>query len=347
MNKYLLFIYCWLISGCFEQQPPDGYEAVIPSQISSPYQGCPNLIDTYLLSSDQGVNLPLSKNQKQFTYFIIESLVSRDYIYRLRMDTILFTRAARTLRENEPKKYYVWRDKVLRLKDSPEKIPTLEQLSTLGQLGPLFETHGHFHSYECKDGWAKAWEITKTVRDDKTESDYIQQDDVWLARDKEGNLLIHTISYKEESTWTFWAASGGGARLIRINDRWDKMPKAPDENFPRTWSATDLPPIPKPPEKTGDCKLPKDIDGLFQRFAQKNDSFIKRFEIQPPTIKDNACAQSSVIIEFSDHNTSNAKARMKLLENDPVVEFVELLEVRILNGKLYYLVQAYLVMTND
>lgn len=340
MNKYLLLAMSLLMAGCFEQAPPKGFEAVVPLEENPMRRGCPNLIDTYRLTPAQEHNRLLEKpiDGKDFSYFIINSLVAdQAYNYALRMDRGHFINNAQTLEINDPEKYYHWRENTLRI----SKSYSAEALADVLKYGSAYERQGQFHIYGCSKGWVKAKQIETSVWDTKANENYIKQDDVWLARDKYGDLLIHTISYQQKLGWTFWAAGGAGTRLIRINDQWDKIKKASDANFTMAWTEADLPAIKRPIRKISECHplTEHEIIDFNQRLLQSG-LIIEQFTPKPIVIKDGDCAQASFLLGFLSNNSAQGKEIIQLLEKDPAVANIELLETRADNTSLHYLVQV-------
>ena len=341
LNMYLLLAMSLCISGCFEQAPPSGFEAVKPAEQDPMRLGCPNLIDTYRLSSAQEHNRLLKEpiNGKDYSYFIISSLVAdQAYNYSLRMDRNHFISKAQELKNSDPEKYFHWRENAVRL----SKTYSAKNLADVLQYGSAYEQQGQFHVYGCNKGWVKIQEIETSTTDTKSEQSFIKQDDVWLARDKYGNLLIHTISYQQKPGWTFWAAGGAGTRLIPINDQWDKIKKASDANFAMSWTEADLPTTTKPVHDASECHLSEnDIINLNQNLIQSGLT-IEQFSLNRSTIKDGACTQASILIGFTSSNSAQANSSIKALEKDPTVDNVEILETRSDNEKLHYQVQVNL-----
>ncbi len=341
MNSYLLLAMSLLMTGCFEQPIPKGFEAVVPPEENAMRRGCPNLIDTYSLSAAQEHNKLLEKpiEGKDFSYFIINSLIAdQAYNYALRMDRTHFISHAQKFKTNDPEKYYHWRENTLRM----SKGYSEKNLTDVLTYGPTYERQGQFHTYGCSNGWVKAKEIETSVWDTKANENYIKQDDVWLARDKYGNLLIHTISYQQKPGWTFWAAGGAGTRLIRINDQWEKIKKAPDANFTMAWTEADLPNVQKPVKHIGECKVSEnEIIDFNQRLLQHGVR-VEQFLMEPASIKDGACVPLSLTLGFQSNNSAQAKEIIQWLEKDPSVEHLELLETRSDNSNLHYLVELSL-----
>lgn len=335
MNSYLLLAMSLLMAGCFEQAPPKGFEAVIPLDENPMRRGCPNLIDTYSLTAAQEHNKLLEKpiDGKDFSYFIINSLVAdQAYNYALRMDAGQFISKAKQLEINDPQTYYHWRENTLRVSKSYSE----KNLADVLAYGPAYERQGQFHIYGCSEGWVKAKETETSVWDSKANENFIRQDDVWLARDKYGDLLVHTISYQQKPGWTFWAAGGAGTRLIRINDRWDKIKKASDANFTMTWKETDLPAVKKPVRNISECKFfENEVVDFNQRLLQSG-LVVEQFSIDPAAVKDGACAQPSLQLGFLSKNSAQAKEVMQMLEKDPLVDTIELLETSADDQNLHY-----------
>ena len=340
MNKYLLLAMSLFIAGCYEQKPPKGFEAVIPVQQNQMRQGCPNLIDTYLITSAQEHNALLLKEPidgKDFSYLVIDSLTGDDrtYNYRLRMDRDQFIRKAQDLKDSSREKYALWRESTLLI----NKNYSEELLNKILQYGAVYERKGQLHASGCADGWVKIQEVVVSLWDIKTETNYIRQDDVWLARDQYGDLLIHTISYKQKPGWTFWAAGGAGMNLVRMFDQWTKIRKASDANLTTALTEADLPIARKVIHKISQCKLPNEIFNFSERLTQ-NGLMIEQFSIKPIVIVDGACVQAPLQLGFSSATSAHGETIMQTLKNDPIVNNIDILETRYDNGQLRYLVQV-------
>ena len=338
MNKYLLLAMSLFTVGCYEQKPPKGFEAIIPIAESSTRQGCPNLVDTYLITSTQEHNELLKEPiaDKNFNYFIIDSLVGgQAYNYSLRMERNHFIRKAQELKASAPHKYALWRESTLLM----SKHYSEELIAEIQKYGAAYERKGQLLGYGCADGWMKVQEVETSEWDVKAEQNYIRQTDVLLARDKYGDLLIHTISYRQKPGWTFWAAGGAGARLIRINDQWTKMRKAPDTNLSTAWNEADLPKAKKPIYKISECKLRNEMINFNARLLQAG-YVIEQFSLKPLIIEEGVCIQPPVQLGFSSANSTEGEAIMHSLKNDPIVENIELNETRYENGRLRYIVQV-------
>lgn len=341
MTRYFLLAMSLFIVGCFEQTPPKDFEAVVPTEENPMRRACPNLIDTYRLTAAQEQNRLLKEpiDGKDFSYFVINGLVAdQAYNYALRMDRNHFISNAQKLEIDDPEKYYHWRENTLLMsKKYSEKI-----LAEVLTYGSAYERQGQFHIYGCDNGWVKIQEIETSAWDIKANEPYVKQDDIWLARDKYGDLLIHIISYQQKAGWTFWAAGGAGMRLIRINDQWEKIRKAPDTNFTMAWTEADLPTIKKPVHNVSECQLSQyEIINFNQRLLQ-NGLIIEQFSIKPTLIKDGVCAQPSLLLGFLSNNSAQGKEVIQLLEKDPAVDNIEILETRADNKNLHYLVQVHL-----
>lgn len=338
MNKYLFLTTSLFIAGCFEQAPPKGFEAVMPILDNQMRQGCPNLIDTYLITSAQEHNRLLKEpiDGKDFSYFVIDSLVGdRTYNYALRMERGQFIRKAQDLKNSSHEKYSLWRESTLLM----SKNYSEDLLATILKYGVAYERKGQLHAYGCADGWVKIQEIETSAWDSRNEENYIQQNDVWLARDKYGDLLIHAVTYKQKPGWTFWAAGGAGMNLIRINDQWSKIRKAPDTNLTTTWNEADLPIAKKPIHNVSQCRLPNEIINFNQRLIQ-NGVIIEQFSLQPTVVIDGSCVQPPLQLGFPSDNSTQGEAIMQTLKNDPIVNNIEIMETRYDNGKLRYMVQV-------
>lgn len=338
MNRYLLLAMSLFIAACYEQKPPKGFEAVIPVQENQMRQGCPNLIDTYLITAAQEHNSLLKEpiDGKDFSYFVINSLVAdQAYNYALRMERSQYIRKAQELKNTSPEKYALWRESTSLI----NKNYSEDLLSNILKYGVAYERRGQVHVYGCADGWVKIQEVATSVWDAKTETNYIRQDDVWLARDQYGDLLIHTISYRQKAGWTFWAAGGAGMNLVPMFDQWTKMRKAPDTNLILTWSEADLPIAKKPIQHISQCRIANEFINFSERLTQ-NGIMVEQFSIEPVVIEDGACVQPPLQLAFSSENSNQGKAIMQLLTTDAIVDDVEILETRYHNGRLRYQVQV-------
>lgn len=341
--KYCLLLAMSIcISGCFESTPPDGFDAVVPAQDNVMRRGCPNLVDTYVVTSAQEYNKLLQEpvDGKDFSYFSIDSLVAdQAYNYALRVDRNYFIRYAENLKNSALEKFSPWRENTLLLK----KNYSNENLANILKYGAAFERRGQFHVYECNAGWVKVQQVEKSVWDVKKQENYIKQDDVWLARDKYGDLLIHIIGYRETPGWTFWAAGGAGTRLTRESDDWSRLRKASDNNLTGTWSEADLPAVKSSVQDTGRCHVSSyEIIDFNQRLIQ-SDVIIEKFSHQSTAANDGTCIQSLVRLGFASNSRAQGAEVIKLIEKDPLVDHTELLETSLdPQGRSHYLLQVSL-----
>jgi hypothetical protein len=272
IGVYFVLAISLFMSSCFESSPPKDFEAVVPVEQDPTRSECPNLIGTYLLSSAQEQNIILEKpiDNKGLSYFSIDSLVaSQAYNYALRMNRDYFISYAQDLKKSEPEKYHYWRENILLINKAYSEV----HLSNVLKYGATFERRGQLHVHGCSNGWVKIQQTEKSIWDVKSSETYIKQDDVWLARDKYGDLLIHTISYRQKSGWTFWAAGGAGMKLIPIVDQWNKIRKAPDTNLNVPWNETDLPLSERPNRNINQCQLPAhELIDFNQRLLQRGEN---------------------------------------------------------------------------
>lgn len=348
LKSYLvLALIILLSSGCFKPSSPKGFDAVVPADENPARRGCPNLVDTYILSSAQEQNKILDKvsDQADFSYFVIDALVAdQAYNYILRVDKGYFMHYAQQLKTADAEKYYYWLENTLALR---KKYSEDNRLNVL-KYGTAFEQRGQMHVYECNDGWVKIQQIETSVQDIRTSETYIKQDDIWFARDMYGDLLIHTISYQEKSGWTFWAAGGAGTRLIRLSDTWGKLRKAPDANLLALWADMDLPLAVRPIQNINECRLPDhQLIDLNQRLLQSG-MIIEKFELQPSVIKEGACIRPSLILGFVSNSGGQGEKIIQSLLKDPFVYNIEILETRLdTQGKSHYLLQVSLQQPKD
>lgn len=346
MNKYFIVAISLLIAGCFEQKPPKGFEAVIPPEDFTRRTGCPNLIDTYVLTDSKEHNklLPAPVAKGTFQFLVIDSLVAdQAYNYSLHMERFVLIKQAQALKETNPKDYFHWREKNLALKSHY----SAQALADVKALGPAVEQRGQFRIYGCAEGWAKVNEQTSSTWDEKDQRHYTRQDDVWLARDQYGDLLVHTVSYQQKPGWTFWAAGGAGVRLIRVGEHWGKITKASDSRISSSWTETDLPAVKKPVEKPGECRANQnELIDLNQSLLAQG-FMITEFLLQPPAIKDNACVQPSLILSFSTKSSAEGKQLMQFLESHQSVGGIELLETRMNDSGLHYRLQVTLNLAQE
>lgn len=329
------------MAGCFEQRAPKGFEAVIPPEDFTRRAGCPNLIDTYVLTGTKEHNklLPAPVAEGAFQFLVIDSLVAdQAYNYSLHMDRFVLIKQAKALKETNAKDYFYWREKTLALNNDY----SAQALAEVKTLGPAIEQRGQFHIYGCAQGWAKVNEQTSSAWDERNQRHYARQEDVWLARDQYGDLLVHTISYQQKPGWTFWAAGGAGMKLIRVGEQWGKIPKASDSRISSGWTEADLPAINKPVEKPGECRANQnELIDLNQSLLAQG-FMITEFLIQPPAIKDNACVQPSLLLSFSTKSSAEGKKLMQFLESHQGVSGVDVLETRMNDLGLHYRLQVTL-----
>jgi len=340
INQYFILAMSLFITGCYDykQKAPEGFEAIIPIQENQMRQGCPNLIDTYLITSTQEHNRLLKEpiDGKDFSYFVIDALVGgQAYNYALRMDRSQFIHKAQDLKNSSQEKYFLWRESTLLMSKSYSE----ERLTKTLQYGHVYERKGQLHAYGCADGWVMVQQIETSVWDIKTESNYIRQDNISLARNQYGDLLIHITSYRQKPGRTFWAAGGAGMNLVPMFEQWIKMRKAPDANLTAAWNEADLPIAKRPIQKISQCKLPNEIIDFNQRLTQSG-LLIEQFSIKPVVIEDGACVQPPLQLRFSSNTSGQGEATMQSLKNDPIVSDIELMETRYHNGRLHYLVQV-------
>ena len=333
MKRYILVAISLFLSGCYEPAPPKGFEAVVPHTARPEESACPNLVDTYLISSLKGSTALFDEAMasENFSYFAIDSVTPNPgYRFTLKMSRDRFIRTAQTLKSFSPKNYALWRENFLLLNQNYSE----SQLATVLKYGPAFSREGRLRRYSCSKGWAKVKEIFAQGQNPKTNQMDVRQTDVWLARDKYGDLLIHTVTYRQEKGWTFWAAGGAGTKLVRLYDQWDKMLKTPDSMWIDDWKETDLP-ITKPIiGNLSQCSPNKIVD--FNNRLIQSGALIQDFSAQPVSLKDGACFHPPIQFSFSAANSAEGKKVMQFVESDPIVGSVELVETRYANGRLVY-----------
>jgi hypothetical protein len=244
-----MFFYITLfiaLSGCSEtDKAPAGFKAIIPSQLDASRIGCPDLIGSYLLGSVMQENALLTDwlgiASTGMTFLIFDSLVgSSAYSVRVQAERQYFLTTAKKLQQEQPDEYYQWRKLVAKAVNENKESDS-DLLQEISELGPVFRFKAQLRSYGCSNGWMKVLEAERKIEQDQ--DSYIGQQDLWVARDQLGNLLVRTNFYRQKPGWTFWAAGGAGMRLISEGQHWHKMLKAPDDLQPRDWTETDLPPI--------------------------------------------------------------------------------------------------------
>lgn len=256
-----------LLLACTDHSAPAGFKAVVPVQMDTSRTGCPELIGSYLLGSVLQENPVLAdwlgNASKGMTFWVFDSLVgSNAYNLRIQAQRQNFLAAAKHVQQAAPTDYYQWRT-LLAKSVKENKESDRDFLQKIAELGPVFRFKAQVHGYACSDGWLKIMEAERRVNQDA--DSFISQQDLWVGRDKLGNLLLRTDIYRQKPGWTFWAAGGAGVRLIKTGQLWHKMQKAPDNMQPSDWDEKELP-LGEPTHASAMCK--KDV-AAFVDFNQQ------------------------------------------------------------------------------
>lgn len=331
----ILLAFSFVLAGCMPDRPPKGFEAVVPTQWDTSRTGCPDLIGSYLLGSEVREIPPFANwvgpHAKGMTFWVFESLVgSNVYNLRLQAETNNFLLAANKLRKENPAQYYQWRK--LLTTSAEKKDYDRELLQQIEALGPVFRLRAQLHGFGCEAGWIKILEVERKVEDG--EDPYIRQQDLWIGRDALGNLLMHTITYRQKPGWTFWAAGGAGMRLIKTGEQWHKMQKAPDGTQPREWLESELPNT-APPQNSADCRTNVmalvDLNQFF--ISQLPQSVVlEKFSPAPP-VPSQLCNQSKITIAIAAATRADAGIVETQLRQMPAVAKVELIQTRMSERK--------------
>ncbi|HEY6527740.1 MAG TPA: hypothetical protein VIZ65_03530 [Cellvibrionaceae bacterium] len=348
MRMFLCITLFIALSGCTEGKAPDGFKAVVPQQIDTSRTGCPDLIGSYLLGSVMQENAVLADwlgvASTGMTFLVFDSLVgSSAYNVRVQAERQYFLTAAKKLQQVQPDEYYRWR-KLAAKAINENKESDSDLLREISELGPVFRFKAQLRSYGCSNGWMKILEVEHKIEQDL--DSYIGQQDLWVARDQLGNLLLRTDFYRQKPGWTFWAAGGAGMRLINEGQHWHKMQKAPDDLQPRDWTETDLPPIvftqaPLSKQSSASCQNNAaalvDFNQLIVMHLPAG-VFVEKF-----TPVDEATAtpcMQRLNIAFNAANRKSAEEFLNYVRQLPSVTEFELTETRIADQKWHFSFQV-------
>lgn len=325
-----------LLSACKLDRPPKGFEAVVPTHWDTSRTGCPDLIGSYLLGAAARENSVLSTwlgaHSEGMTFWVFESLVgSNAYNLGVQAETNNFLLAAQKLRQANAADYYAWRKLIAKAR-TDKKDSDRDLLKEIAALGPVFRLRAQLHGYGCEAGWIKILEVETRVVEG--ENSFVRQEDLWIGKDALGNLLLHTMSYRQEPGWTFWAAGGAGMRLIKTGEQWHKMLKAPDDLQPREWLDSELPNI-TPPQNSADCRT--NVNALVdfnQEFISHLPAAVTLEKFQPsPPVPTQLCNQSKIIIAIAAPTRADAGIFETQLRHMHAVVGVELKETRMSERK--------------
>jgi len=217
-----------IVSAC-GSSPPPGFEAVPPATPPSSGAVCPDLRGAFVPGDDALMRSFLTTPRPgNYGYEVRLSITGepggiQNAVWH--MDRAEFLAQAREFRATRPEQYARWRTLVLGRDRINDPARYVQQVT---ELGPFFSVDAGLSGRQCADEWRLV-----AVRDDAAKP---LEQEVWLARNREGALLVKT-SVREVSSPGILDLR---LRLTPGEVTWTKLAAAPASDLAPITSA-DLP----------------------------------------------------------------------------------------------------------
>ena len=283
----LILVPVALLTGCFDERAPAGYEAVAAQNAAQTHSQCPDLTGTFDLSTlplgqaitDQAP--PVSKGLPVLMTFK-QGPTNIEAWWVVPMDSI--RQWAAQEREQNGRSYSSWRE--LALQRPGPMAPAKDIQSFRDAVAKLGPPSGPFYagivSYRCSENWARIREqpgFRGTVKNPDGEG--FGDTEIWLGRDASGNLLVKTLSInlKPIHVW------GDSANTIQTSSSaaWSKV-EASEYVDPILLSERDLPPS-LPAEPLPSCdELVAQLADLSNRIVSTAPKGVYLIDSQVPSL---------------------------------------------------------------
>lgn len=248
-NRPLLILLPILVlSGCFQNRPPDGYEAIPALDSGLANSQCPDLTGSFDLSrhplgraiSDQAApdakGLPLRMSFKQGPIHIEAWwVVPKDSLRNW----------AEQESQNNPAGYSRWLALATR-QPTPQSTDSEQKAfrNAVAKLGPpATPVFAGIVNYRCAENWSEIRDQPRSEESpDGFSAEGMGETEIWLARDKSGALLMKTLRFKVKP-FHVW---GDANTTIRTSSTafWSKVEESPFAD-PVPLKETDLPAAPQ------------------------------------------------------------------------------------------------------
>jgi hypothetical protein len=208
---------------------PPGFEAVPPARVPTSGEVCPDLRGTYVPGDDALMRSFLATSRPSNYGYEVRLTIqgAPDGIQNAtwHMDREEFLAQARQFRAQRPEQYARWRGRLL---SGDRTTDPVRYVAEVTELGPFFAIDAGLSGRQCDDAWRLV-----AVRDEPAQP---LEHEVWLARNREGALLVKS-AVREVS---FLGILDIRARFGDGTVTWMKLAPAPPSDVAPITSA-DLP----------------------------------------------------------------------------------------------------------
>lgn len=261
-----------LLAGCYGESPPPGFEAIPTRSPSRPGDDCPDLTGTFDLAEHPLARTILGRTapdgQGHPVRLHVDHAGSQPVAWWQipRADLLAFARA---LAERDPDAYFRWRSLALREQLPPElALDERRWRAALAELGPPLSIVAGLSGRQCEAGWmlVAVRDLGPAPSDDETPSGRSLEEEIWLARNPAGDLLIRSTVF-ELIHYSIYATASQSIRVPPGETRWARVPALAPEPEARI-TAEDLPPAYDPATHASRCPVdPGRIVDFTQRMT--------------------------------------------------------------------------------
>jgi len=218
---------CLSLTACFDAGPPADFHPEASAQPDPGNPQCPTLDGSYDLAGNPlgraiTDRAPPDSHGLPILLTFKRGATSTEAWWVVPRERLLEWAAAE--REHHPENYARWRSLVLRGKLAGKLSYDHDAfLAAVTELGPPAPVYAGIVRYACEQNWMRTRvQPTSDRADDEGGS---RETEIWLARDRSGDLLVKTLVYRLRS-FHIW---GDASHDIRTSSRtsWSRVPAQP------------------------------------------------------------------------------------------------------------------------
>lgn len=223
----LIAAICAALVACMGERPPSDFRPEAAAQPDPSNPQCPDLDGSYDLAGSPLARAitdrrPPASHGLPIVLTFKRGVTSTEAWWVVPRERLQKWAAAE--RENNPGDYARWRELVLRGKLAGERSWDHDGfLEAVAELGPPAPVFAGVVRYACEQNWMRTRPQPTSYRADADGGSH--ETEIWLARDRSGDLLVKNVVYNLKS-FHIW---GDANNTIRTSSRasWKRIPAQP------------------------------------------------------------------------------------------------------------------------